>query len=121
MDRRICIKRIFDTVADSDGVRVLPARLWPRGITKREASVGLWARELAPSTRLYRWFGHEPARLNEFRLRYFDELDTKPEALRDLVSAVAYARVTLLYSIEDAALSSAAVLAEYLESRRMLD
>ena len=117
MEGRIHIKRIFDPIADSDGVRVLPARLWPRGITKREARVGLWARDLAPSTALYRWFGHEFSRLEDFRAQYFEELDARPEAVKDLVSAVSYARMTLLYTNADPALSSATLLKEYIETR----
>ena len=68
MDVRI--KRVYDPAAASDGIRILIDRIWPRGVTREEAHLDEWARELAPSTELRRWFGHDPARFEEFRHRY---------------------------------------------------
>src|SRR5436309_1983053 len=72
MDVRI--KRVYDPAAASDGIRILIDRIWPRGVTREEAHLDEWARELAPSTELRRWFGHDPARFEEFRHRYTREL-----------------------------------------------
>src|SRR5690606_6846235 len=77
----IAIKRIYEPPAGDDGFRVLVDRVWPRGMTKAEARIDLWAKELAPSTALRKWFGHDPARWAEFRRRYREELDGQGEAL----------------------------------------
>jgi uncharacterized protein YeaO (DUF488 family) len=106
------IKRIYEPRARADGFRVLVDRLWPRGMTKERAGLDAWARELAPSTELRKWFGHDPRRLAEFAERYRAELaahDVEVEALRQRAAS---GRVTLLYAARDERCNHAMVLAE---------
>jgi len=108
-------KRIYAPRSDADGYRVLVDRLWPRGMTKAAAGVDLWLREIAPSTELRRWYGHDVARWPEFRERYRAELATRGE-LRDRVLDIARreGKVTLLFAARDETLNEAVVLAEVL-------
>lgn len=113
----IKIKRVYEPPADSDGCRVLIDRLWPRGITREHAAFDHWIRELAPSTELRRWFGHEPDKFDEFRSRYRVELASNEDAvtpLRDLLATEE--KLTLLFSAKDEAHNNAVVLAEYLHA-----
>jgi uncharacterized protein YeaO (DUF488 family) len=114
--RNIRIKRIYDGFTPSDGFRVLVDRLWPRGLRKEQAAVDLWARELAPSTELRKWFGHEPKRWQEFRRRYLAELREHADQVDDLWRQAARRRVTLLYGAKDRQFNQAVVLKEFLLS-----
>lgn len=115
----VVVKRIYQAAAASDGCRVLVDRLWPRGLKKDAACLDRWLRDLAPSDALRKWFGHEPAKWDEFRRRYFAELDTKTEALAQLRALLEHHdKVTLLYSAKDEAHNNAVALAEYLRGRR---
>lgn len=108
----IRIKRIYLPRLRADGFRVLVDRLWPRGMTKASAGLDAWARELAPSTALRKWFGHDPKRLAEFGERYRAELaahDVEVDALRQRAAS---GRVTLLYAARDERCNHAMVLAE---------
>ena len=75
------IKRIYDQASPEDGARVLVDRVWPRGVTKEAAALTVWLKEIAPSTALRKWFGHEPARFAEFRRRYLDEIRANAPAV----------------------------------------
>jgi uncharacterized protein YeaO (DUF488 family) len=97
-------------------VRILVERLWPRGLSKEKADVDVWLKEVAPSTELRRWFGHDAARWEEFRHRYGDELRERPEELQRLRSLVAAGPVTFVYGSRDQAHNAATVLKELLES-----
>src|SRR5262245_32816378 len=108
------IKRVYDPFAPSDGYRVLIDRLWPRGITKEQAHLDEWARELAPSSELRRWFGHDPARFEEFRRRYDAELAAHLEKLRELRSRAEAGTLTLVYAARDTEHNDAVVVAELL-------
>lgn len=113
MDLRI--KRIYARPAGADGRRVLVDRLWPRGVKKEEARIHYWARDLAPSTELRQWFGHDPARWAEFRRRYFRELDANRGGFAALREALAGARrATLVFGARDEAHNNAVALADYL-------
>lgn len=116
--REIAVKRIYDPADDDDGFRVLVDRVWPRGVSKERAAVDLWARELAPSTDLRKWFGHEPARWPGFRERYRRELQEREADLRALVAQCGARRLTLLFSARDVERNQAVVLAEWLEAFR---
>jgi uncharacterized protein YeaO (DUF488 family) len=105
----IRIKRIYETAAAADGLRLLVDRLWPRGISKARARLDGWPKELAPSTALRAWFHHAPGRWAEFERRYRAELRLQAAALAQL-RAEASRRVTLLYSARDARLNHAQVL-----------
>jgi uncharacterized protein YeaO (DUF488 family) len=75
----IRLKRAYDAPAPSDGRRILVERLWPRGLSKEKAAVDLWLKDVAPSTELRRWFGHDPERWDDFRRRYREGLRRRPE------------------------------------------
>lgn len=107
-------KRIYDKPARSDGRRVLVDRVWPRGIKKQQAALDQWLREIAPSTALRKWFGHDPKRWPEFRKRYRIELGDHVCELEALRSRAASKRVTLLYGAKDRRFNQAVVLAEVL-------
>jgi uncharacterized protein YeaO (DUF488 family) len=109
------IKRAYDPPAADDGLRVLVDRFWPRGVPKASARVDEWMRELAPSDELRRWYGHDPARFDEFRVSYRAELRERIDPLTRLVFAAERGRVTILCGARDVAHSNAAVLGELLE------
>lgn len=110
------IKRIYEPPARSDGTRILVDRIWPRGVSKDKAALDRWAKELAPSTALRKWFNHDPERWDEFRRRYAKELETEAEALESLRAEGAKRAVTLLYSAKDTAHNQAAALRDILEA-----
>jgi uncharacterized protein YeaO (DUF488 family) len=113
---KLHIKRAYDAPDKSDGTRILVDRLWPRGLSRDKAAVDLWLKEIAPSTELRQWFGHEPERWPEFRRRYFAELDRHPEAVAELRAAVGKGSATLLYAAKDIGHNNAQALLEYLQS-----
>jgi len=112
----IRLKRAYEAPSPVDGMRILVERLWPRGLSKEKADVDVWLKEVAPSTELRRWFGHDAARWEEFRHRYGDELRERPEELQRLRSLVAAGPVTFVYGSRDQAHNAATVLKELLES-----
>jgi uncharacterized protein YeaO (DUF488 family) len=107
-------KRIYDPPSPDDGFRVLIDRLWPRGITRERAAIDMWARELAPSDELRRWYGHVPERFDEFDRRYRAELEEQRERLAELRRLARSGRVTILFGARDAAHSNASVLTDVL-------
>jgi uncharacterized protein YeaO (DUF488 family) len=111
------MKRAYERAEASDGYRVLVDRIWPRGVSKEEARLDEWARELAPSGELRRWFGHDPARFQEFRSRYRGELAAQEEKLRELRRRARTGTLTLVYSARDTEHNDAVVLAELLRKR----
>ncbi|PWK72803.1 DUF488 domain-containing protein [Aminobacter sp. AP02] len=111
----IRIKRIYETATDDDGFRVLVDRVWPRGITREKAAVDIWLKEIGPSTELRKWFGHDPARWDEFRLRYRLELAAQPALLEDFREQAGKGALTLVYSAHDEMHNQAVVLKEFLE------
>lgn len=116
MDVRL--KRAYEDATVSDGHRVLIDRIWPRGVTREQAQVTEWARELAPSTELRRWFAHDPARFGEFRRRYTAELAAHAGKLSELRRRARAGTVTLVYAARDAEHNDAVVLAEVLRRGR---
>lgn len=107
-------KRVYEPPAAEDGYRVLIDRLWPRGISRDDAHLDEWARELAPSTELRRWYGHDPAKFDEFRRRYLDELKGERERLDALCRRAKHETVTLVFAARDVEHANAAVLVELL-------
>jgi uncharacterized protein YeaO (DUF488 family) len=107
-------KRVYDPPDAEDGARVLVDRLWPRGVRKEAATLTLWLQDIAPSTELRQWFGHDPARWPEFVRRYHSELAANPVAVIRLGDLAKAGRVTLLYGARDAAHNHALALANYL-------
>ena len=114
---RIAIKRAYEAPARSDGRRILVDRLWPRGLTKEKAKVDFWAKEVAPSNALRRWYGHDPERWPEFQRRYFAELDANPEAVAELREHIGKGPVTFVFSSKEERLNNAAALVAYLKRR----
>jgi uncharacterized protein YeaO (DUF488 family) len=109
----ISIKRAYEPPAKSDGLRVLVDRLWPRGVTKAKAGIDLWLKDLAPSTELRKWFGHDPGKWAEFQERYRAELKDNP-ALAELRTHAHRGHVTLVYSAKDELHNDAVVLVHVL-------
>jgi uncharacterized protein YeaO (DUF488 family) len=110
------VRRVYDEPGDDDGARVLVDRLWPRGLAKARADLTEWCKQVAPSTELRRWYGHDPAKFAEFTRRYRAELE-EPEraaALRHLAALADDRPVTLLTATRDPDISEAAVLADLL-------
>ena len=110
----IKIKRIYDPPAPGDGRRILVDRLWPRGLSKDEARLDEWLKEIAPSDDLRKWFGHDPDRWEEFRKRYREELNSHGELLKLLRTEGGKGTVTLLFAAKDADRNNAVVLKEML-------
>lgn len=116
----IQVTRAYDPPVRDDGLRILVDRLWPRGLSKANARVDVWVKEVAPSTALRRWFNHDPAKWAEFRRRYIAELDGNP-CVRALIGAVRRGRVTLLFGAHDPEHNNAVALQAYLANRRHAD
>jgi uncharacterized protein YeaO (DUF488 family) len=116
MDVRL--KRAYEPAAATDGSRVLIDRIWPRGVSREEAHLDEWARELAPSGELRRWFSHDPDRFAEFRRRYRAELTAQEAKLRELRQRARQGTLTLVYAARDTEHNDAVVLAELLRRGR---
>jgi uncharacterized protein YeaO (DUF488 family) len=112
------LKRAYEPAEASDGYRVLIDRIWPRGVTREDAHLDEWARELAPSSELRTWFGHDPARFEEFQRRYTEELAHQDEKLRELRRRAREGTLTLVYGARDTEHNDAVVLAEILRRGR---
>jgi uncharacterized protein YeaO (DUF488 family) len=111
---RIRVKRVYEPVERGDGKRFLVERLWPRGFTKASLAFEAWLKDVGPSAELRRWYGHDPAKWDEFRRRYYAELDANPEALAPIREAARRGPVTLLFSARDLERNSAVALRAYL-------
>ena len=116
----IRLKRVYDSPAAEDGFRVLVERLWPRGITKAEAHLDLWMREIAPSSDLRKWFAHDPAKWEEFSVRYEKELEKNRELVNMLEQKSRQTTVTLVYAAHDVRHNSALVLKRFIEKNRTI-
>ena len=122
MSRRIVaenirLKRAYDSASPGDGARILIDRLWPRGVRKADAAIDVWAKDIAPSTALRRWFGHDPARWHEFRRRYSEEIHRRRNRLDELRTLAQRGRITLVFAARDEAHNDAVVLREILLGR----
>jgi len=113
----IQIKRVYSNPDKHDGLRILVDRVWPRGFSKERAKVGEWRKELAPSTALRKWFGHEPAKWTEFRQRYRKELTESGgiEALKGLAQRSRHETITLVYGATDEQHNQAVALKEFID------
>ena len=113
----IKLKRAYDPVSHTDGIRLLVERLWPRGLSKATLQLHAWPKDVGPSTALRKWFGHDPEKWLLFRMRYFRELDSRPEAWRPIVSAARRGTVTLVYSSHDEHHNNAVALKDYVRAK----
>lgn len=118
MAQDVRYRRIYDDASSEDGRRILVDRLWPRGVRKEDTHLDEWLRDVAPSTELRRWYGHDPDRYAEFRRRYLAELrePVRQQAVERLREAAVQHRMTLLTAARDIEHSGAAVLAHWLNS-----
>ena len=111
------IKRVYEPQTRSDGRRILVDRLWPRGLSKKKAAVDDWIKDIAPSAKLRRWFGHDPRRWPEFRRRYRHELRAHADLMRALTARASRGNVTLVYGARDEQHNDAVVLAAAIRAR----
>jgi len=114
---QIRLKRAYDEPAKNDGKRVLVDRIWPRGVKKESAAIDLWLKEVAPGSELRKWFGHDPARWETFKERYFRELEKNGEAVGELLTLAGNGRLTLVFAAKDREHNNAVALKEFLEKR----
>jgi uncharacterized protein YeaO (DUF488 family) len=112
------LKRAYERPDAGDGTRVLIDRLWPRGVRKADAAIDQWAKDIAPSTALRKWFGHDPARWQEFRSRYAVEVREHPEQLDRLRALARQGPITLVFSAHDEIHSDAVALRDLLLGRQ---
>lgn len=110
----IALKRVYGEPCDTDDLRILVERLWPRGLSKDRASIHHWFKEIAPSPELRRWYGHRPERWSEFQTRYYGELDANADAVRALRTLCEAGPVTFVFAARDTERNSAVALKRYL-------
>jgi len=113
----IHIKRIYEDASKTDGFRILIDRIWPRGISKEDAKLDEWMKEIAPSTALRKWFDHKEERFEEFSKKYIDELNNQPELVEKLLIKAKEKRLTLLYGAKDEKHNQAVILKSFLEKQ----
>ena len=113
----IRLKRAYNSAGSGDGTRILIDRLWPRGVRKADAAIDVWAKDIAPSTALRRWFGHDPARWLEFRRRYSEEIHRHRDWLDKLRTLAQKGRITLVFAARDEVHNDAVVLRDVLLGR----
>ncbi len=110
------LKRVYEPPVRTDGRRILVDRLWPRGLSKEKAAIDEWLKDIAPSTELRRWFGHDPEKWREFQRRYRQELKTREELVREIAKLASRGPVTLVYGARDEEHNDAVVLAAVVRS-----
>ena len=111
------IKRVYDTPSKEDGYRILVDRLWPRGLSKENAKLDLWLKEIGPSDDLRKWFAHDPSKWEEFKKRYAEELEARKELIQEIEQVAKKGQVTLLYSAKDTEHNNAVALKAILEKK----
>lgn len=111
------LKRAYEPPSPEDGTRILVDRLWPRGLSKQKAALDCWMKDIAPSTELRKWFGHDPKRWKKFRRRYGEEMRQHPDLLAELGALARRHNITLVYSAHDETHNDAVVLRDVLLGR----
>ena len=112
---KIDIRRVYEAPSKSDGKRILIDRLWPRGISKEKAEIHYWAKTISPSTQLRQWYQHDPEKWQDFKKKYFQELNSNPEGMNELRNQIGRGKITLVFSSKEEKLNNATALKEYLE------
>jgi uncharacterized protein YeaO (DUF488 family) len=112
------LKRAYAPVSAEDGCRVLVERLWPRGVSKERAAIDAWLKDVAPSSELRKWYGHDPQRWEEFRRRYWQELRSNREAVDELRKKEREGKVTLVYAAHDEEHNGALALKQFLAQHK---
>ena len=111
----ILVKRVYDPVIDNEGFRVLVDRLWPRGLSKDRAAIDLWLKEIAPSDPLRQWYQHDPAKWDEFKRKYFQELNNNRDAVASLRAVISeHSSIVLLFASRELELNNAHALHKYI-------
>lgn len=110
----IKLKRVYDKPESTDGIRILVERLWPRGLSKEKAKVDIWIKDAAPSTELRKWFGHNPEKWEEFKKRYYDELNSNKLTLKEVLGQNKET-VTFVYASKEEEFNNSVALKEYVE------
>ena len=113
---KIGIKRVYEEAHKNDGIRILVDRLWPRGIKKEKMKIDYWAKDVAPSNELRKWYNHKPSKWEEFKARYFKELDHNEKALSELLEHCDSDVVTFVFSSKEMQLNNEIALKENLEN-----
>jgi uncharacterized protein YeaO (DUF488 family) len=113
----IKIERIYDNPKGNDGFRILVDRLWPRGLSKDKVRIDLWQKDVAPSNSLRKWFGHDEKKWDDFKRRYFKELDKNIDSVSTILCKARQGSTTLLYGAKEERFNNAVALKEYLEER----
>ncbi len=115
----LTMKWAYEPASASDGKRILIDRLWPRGISKERAQIDTWMKDIAPSTELRKWYGHDPEKWEEFRRKYFEELLARPEVVEELRDVIrVHDTVTFLFAAHDTDHNNALALKEFLEQQQ---
>ncbi len=112
----IKIKRIYKGAEPEDGRRIMVDRLWPRGVSKANAKINLWVKNIAPSTELRKWYSHDPKKWQEFKSRYFSELNNNSDEINNLLDQINDETVTFVFGSKEQHLNNAVALKEYLET-----
>jgi uncharacterized protein YeaO (DUF488 family) len=112
------LKRVYEPHTTEDGARILVERLWPRGVKKVDAAIDQWAKDISPSTELRKWFRHDPARWQEFRRRYAEEVGQHPDQLSKLRAMAEQDPITLVFSAHDESRNNVVVLRDLLLGRQ---
>ncbi len=113
----IYLKRAYDKPAKSDGQRILVDRMWPRGVSKNQAQIRLWLKDIAPGNALRKWFNHDPDKWREFKARYFRDLASHAEVLQELATKARAGRITLVFAAKNKEFNNAVAIKEYLDKR----
>ena len=111
----IQLKRAYEQASLEDGKRILVERLWPRGLKKEKAKIDEWLKDVAPSTELRKWYGHDPSKWLQFKQRYWKELESKNNILSSLCEEIKDRRVTFIFSSKEEKMNNAVALKEYIE------
>jgi uncharacterized protein YeaO (DUF488 family) len=111
----IKLKRVYEKIEENDGYRILVDRLWPRGVSKSEAGINEWLKDVAPSDQLRKWYSHDVTKWADFKQRYFAELATKVDLLRPIMEKASTKSVTLIYAAKDVEHNNAVALKKYIE------
>ena len=114
--KNLKIKRIYDKPLKTDGIRIFVDRLWARGVSKENAHLDYWFKDIAPSTNLRKWFNHEPEKFKEFSECYKEELKCKPETIEKILNFLKNNNVTLIYAAKNPTINHAIVLKNYIDS-----
>jgi uncharacterized protein YeaO (DUF488 family) len=112
------VKRVYDTVSDEDGFRILVDRIWPRGMSKDKAKIDLWLKDITPSNQLRKWFGHDQRKWSEFEEKYHKELGDKESLITTVLEKMLSGNVTLLFGARDEKFNNAVALKQYIDERQ---